>query len=224
MSGSSASRSGPPRRTAPIQWLRTRLLAGIVVTVPLFVSVAALVWMFTVVDRVTAPFYSRILGRAVPGLGVLSTAVALVLVGMVATNVIGSRVVQRVQAYLLRIPVFRTIYAPVKELAAALSPEKDQGFKQVVLVESPRTGLALGFLTREFVLDRGRGPEAFIAAYVPSNHLYLGDVVVCPRDAAMFPALTVDEGISIALTGGMGLPDRVGPLKPADGPSQEIGS
>ena len=105
--------------------------------------------------------------------------------------------------------MFRTIYAPVKQLIAAFSPDNESGFKRVVLVEDPRRGYALGFLTREFTVDRGRGPEALLAVYVPTNHLYLGDIVICERDRAMFPDITVEEGIRIFLTGGMALPPRL---------------
>ena len=45
----------------------------------------------------------------------------------------------------------------------------------------------LGFLTREFTVDRGRGPEALLAVYVPTNHLYLGDIVICEREHAIVP-------------------------------------
>jgi uncharacterized membrane protein len=79
----------------------------------------------------------------------------------------------------------------------------------VVLVEDGRRGLVLGFLTREFTLDRGQGPEPLVAVYVPTNHLYLGDVVVVPRAMAMYPDVTVEEGIRIFLTGGMALPGRM---------------
>jgi uncharacterized membrane protein len=193
-----------------ILWLRRRFIAGFVVTVPLIVSLAALIWVFGVIDGITAPLYARILGRDVRGLGVLTTAAVVLLVGAVATNVIGKRLLQRAERYLLRVPVFKTIYGPVKQLMAAFSPDNAYGFKQVVLVEDRKRGLVIGFLTKEFVLDRGQGPEPLVAVYVPTNHLYLGDVVICPRDAVTFPEVSIDEGIRIVLTGGMALPDRVG--------------
>jgi uncharacterized membrane protein len=192
-----------------IQWLRRRFVAGIVVTVPLIVTLAALIWVFGVVDGITAPLYARILGRGVPGLGVLTTAVLVLAVGAVATNVIGKRLLQRADRYLLRVPVFKTIYAPVKQLVAAFSPDNEAGFKRVVLLEHPNRGYALGFLTREFTVDRGRGPEALVAVYVPTNHLYLGDIVICERERASFPDIPVQEGLRIFLTGGMALPPRV---------------
>src|SRR5687768_14842459 len=190
-------------------WLRRSFITGFFVAVPLIISVAALVWIFQVVDGVTEPISVRVLGRAVPGLGVLITAGIILLVGALATNVFGKRVLPRTEYYLLHVPVFKTIYAPVKQLVASFSPDNEAGFKKVVIVEDPRRGLILGFLTKEFTLDRGRGAEPVVAVYVPTNHLYLGDVFVYPREQASFPELTVEEAIRIFLTGGMALPDRL---------------
>jgi uncharacterized membrane protein len=190
-------------------WLRRRFLTGFFVTVPLFISVAALVWIFGVVDGLTTPLYDRLLGRPVPGLGMLSTVVAIMLVGVIATNVIGRRLLQRAEEILLHVPVFRTIYAPVKQLVIAFSPDNESGFKRVVLIEHATRGYTIGFLTKEFSVDRGNGPEALIAVYVPTNHLYLGDIIICERGRALFPDISVEEGIRIFLTGGMALPPTV---------------
>jgi uncharacterized membrane protein len=191
-----------------MQWLRRSFIAGFFVTVPLFITVAAFVWIFRIVDGLTEPLYEQLLGRHIPGLGIVTTAVGVLVVGAVATNVIGKRVLQRAESYLLRVPVFRTIYAPVKQLVVAFSPDNEFGFKRVVMLED-KQGFALGFLTKEFTVDRGTGPEALVAVYVPTNHLYLGDIVICERDRTTFPDITVEEGIRIFLTGGMALPSRV---------------
>jgi uncharacterized membrane protein len=197
------------------QWLRRSFIAGFFVTVPLFITVAAFIWLFGIVDGLTSPMYERLLGRQVPGLGIVTTAVGVLIVGAVATNVIGKRILQRAGSYLLRVPVFRTIYAPVKQLVVAFSPDNESGFKRVVLVHG-RDSYSLGFLTKEFTVDRGAGPEAMLAVYVPTNHLYLGDIVICERARASFPDITVEEGLRIFLTGGMALPPRVGGARDAD--------
>ncbi len=189
-----------------MSWIRRSFITGFFVTVPLIISVAALVWIFQVVDGFTEPISQRLIGRAVPGLGVLITGGMILVVGALATNMIGKRVLQRTEYYLLHVPVFKTIYAPVRQLVAAFSPDNEAGFKRVVIVEDPRRGMILGFLTKEFTLDRGRGSEAVVAVYVPTNHLYLGDVFVYPRSQASYPELTVEDGIRIFLTGGMALP------------------
>ena len=102
-------------------------------------------------------------------------------------------------------PVFRTIYAPVKQLVVAFSPDNEYGFKRVVLVDDASRGLILGFLTKEFTVERAGTIEPMVAVYVPTNHLYLGDVLICHRDKASYPDITVEQGIRIFLTGGMAL-------------------
>ena len=196
-----------------MQWLRRSFIAGFFVTVPLFVSVAAFVWLAGVVDDLTGPFYRFVLGvdRVPWGLGILTTAGVILAVGAITTNVLGKRLLQRTEYYLLKVPVFRTIYAPVKQLIVAFSPDNEFGFKRVVMIEGTN-GYSLGFLTKEFTVDRGTGPEDVVAVYVPTNHLYLGDVVVCDRARALFPDITVEEGIRVFLTGGMALPSRLGNL------------
>jgi uncharacterized membrane protein len=190
-------------------WLRRTFLAGFFVTVPLVISVAALVWIFGIIDGFTAPVAARVLGRRLPGLGVLITLLVILTVGAVATNVIGRRLLSRAERWLTMIPVFRTIYAPVKQLVVAFSPDNEYGFKRVVMVEDPNRGWVMGFLTKEFTVVRAGAPETMIAVYVPTNHLYLGDVVMYLRSRALFPDLSVEEGIRIFLTGGMSLPGRI---------------
>jgi uncharacterized membrane protein len=192
-----------------MQWLRRSFIAGFFVTVPLVISVAALVWIFGIIDGFTAPLARRALGRNIPGLGLLVTLLVVLIVGAIATNVIGKRLLTRGESWLMRVPVFRTIYAPVRQLVAAFSPDNEYGFKRVVMVEDPRRGVVMGFLTKEFTVDRGRGPEPMAAVYVPTNHLYLGDILVQPRSSVFFPDISVEEGIRTFLTGGMSLPDRI---------------
>jgi len=191
-----------------LQWLRRSFIAGFFVTVPLVVSVVAIVWAFRFADRVTGTVGERLFGAPWPGLGLLVTAAAILAVGALATNMIGRRVLAQSEHLLQRVPLFRTIYAPVKQLISAFSPDNEFGFKRMVLVEQAG-GSVLGFLTKEFTVDRGRGLETLLAVYVPTNHLYLGDILVCSPDRASFPELTVEEGVRIFLTGGTGMPDQM---------------
>lgn len=192
-----------------IQWLRRSFITGFFVAVPLVVSVAAIVWMFRVVDGLTSGLYERWLGPHPAGLGFVTTAATVLAIGALATNVIGRRVLGRGEQLLMHVPVFRTVYAPVKQLILAFSPDNESGFKRVVLVHVEGRGLVLGFLTKEFSVDLGQGPETMMAVYVPTNHLYLGDVMVCRRTQVSFPNMSVEQGIRVFLTGGMGLPEAI---------------
>jgi uncharacterized membrane protein len=190
-------------------WLRRRFITGLVVTVPLIISVAALVWIFQSIDGITEPLVTNWIGRPVPGLGIAITTLLVLATGVIATNMVGKRVLQRAESWLLHVPLFKTVYAPVKQLVAAFSPDNEYGFKRVVLVQTAGRGYVLGFLTREFTLRRQDRVDALVAVYVPTNHLYLGDVLVCSRDEVVFPDLTVEDGVRIFLTGGMAVPVEV---------------
>ncbi len=199
-----------------IAGLRRSFVTGFFVTVPLVISVVTLYKIFDVVDGVMAPVYDRLLGRHVPGLGLLTTMLLVLLAGVLARNVIGRRLMRQAEHYLMLVPVFRTIYAPVKQLILAFSPDNESGFKRVVLIRDSARGSLLGFLTREFTVPTtdGSPAERLAAIYIPTNHLYLGDVVVVPLADLRYPALTVEQGIRVFLTGGMALPDSV-PMRPA---------
>lgn len=192
-----------------IGWLRRSFITGFFVVVPLFISVAAFIWLFNIVDGATTPLYDRAIGRRIPGLGVATTAAVVLVVGAFARNVIGRRILQILEQALLRIPLFGKIYSPVKQLVTAFNPDSESGFKRVVMIEDANRGIVLGFLTREFTADRGRGPEDLLAVFVPTNHLYLGDIIICERARAAFPDISVEDGIRIFLTGGMALPPKV---------------
>lgn len=191
------------------QWLRRSFVTGFFVTVPLAVSIVAIVWVFRFVDRLMSGLDAALIGWHIPGLGIISTALIILIVGVVATNVLGRRVVARTEAMLMQVPVFRTIYAPVKQLIEAFSPENEFGFKHMVLVADDAGAGVLGFLTREFSVDRGRGPERLYAVYVPTNHLYIGAVIVYPADRVALLDMSVEDGVRVFLTGGMGLPAAI---------------
>ncbi len=198
--------------------LRRWFVAGFFVTVPLVLSVAALVWLFGLADALTSPLVERLFGRRVPGLGIAVTGAGVLLVGLFTANVLGRRLLERAEYYLLLVPLFRSVYAPIKQLVWAFNPQNASGFKRVVLVDEPR-GMVLGFLTRELTVSDAAGvPEEWVAVYVPTNHLYLGDLVLYRRERVRYPAITVEEGLRIVLTGGMALPGAVdaGPLASHD--------
>jgi uncharacterized membrane protein len=189
-----------------VQWLRRTLVTGFFVTVPLAVSVIALVWTFRWVDRMSRGVSERMFGSSLPGLGIAVGVALLLVVGALARNIMGRRLLAKGEELLMHVPFFSTVYGPVKQLLAAFSPDNEYGFKHVVLVQDPSRGTVLGFLTKEFDLNEG---QEMAAVYVPTNHLYLGDIVICRRDQLTFPDLTVEQGIRIFLTGGMALPGNV---------------
>ena len=118
---------------------------------------------------------------------------------------------QRSEHWLLQVPVFRTIYAPVKQLVVGvLARQRDRVQARGAGRADPARGCVLGFLTREFTLDRGAGAGA-AGGGVRADQPPLSGRRAHLRAASerRFPDITVEEGIRIFLTGGMALPATV---------------
>jgi uncharacterized membrane protein len=197
--------SGPVRN-----WLKVRFITGFFFTVPVFLT-AWLLWIFwSRIDDVFAPIYDRILGRPVPGLGFLTAVTIILLMGTIARNVVGRRVLAWGDTLLLRVPIYRRLYPSVKMLIDSFSPERRSAFRAVVLAQHPRVGeYAFGFVTSQVLLDTPDGKRDMVTVFIPSNNLYLGDVVVLPQDDVIPTGLTVEEGIRIILSAGGATPGRL---------------
>jgi uncharacterized membrane protein len=191
-------------------WLKGRLITGFFVTVPAVLT-AWILWLFwNGIDDVFKPMYQALFGRPVPGLGFLTAVVIILLMGIIARNVVGRRVLGWMEAVLLRVPLFGRLYPSVKTLVEAFSPERRSSFKAVVLVQHPREGgYAFGFVTSELVLDTPTGKVQMVTTFVPTNNLYLGDVVMVPREDIIPTGLSVEEGIRIILSAGTASPPRL---------------
>jgi uncharacterized membrane protein len=136
--------------------------------------------------------------------------VIILLMGIVARNVVGRRVLGWAEIVMLRVPLFGRLYPSVKTLVEAFSPERRSSFKAVVLVQHPREGgYAFGFVTAELVLDTPTGKIEMVTTFVPTNNLYLGDVVMVPREDIIPTGLSVEEGIRIILSAGTATPPRL---------------
>jgi len=187
------------------------VVAGLVVVLPLLVSVQVLVLVARLIEGKMGPLLEWLLGQSIPGLGFASALALVTIVGLVATTVVGSRLLHQGANFMARIPLLKTIYVPVRQLVTAFSPDNESGFKRVVLVPCVgTTGFAVGFLTREFQVQReGGGWEAFASVYVPTNHLYLGAILCFPQSDLRVSDLSVEEAVRIALTGGTAIPDTI---------------
>ena len=191
-------------------WLKVRLIAGFFVTVPA-VATGWLLWVFWAkIDDIFAPMYHRIFGRPVPGLGFLTAVAVMLLMGIIARNVAGRRVLAFGDNMLHKVPVFRLLYPSVKMLIDSFSPERRNSFKAVVLVRHPREGAyAFAFVTSQLLLEAPGGKGEMLTVFIPSNNLYLGDIVLVPAEDVVPTGLTVEEGIRIILSAGTATPTRL---------------
>ncbi|MGE5753443.1 MAG: DUF502 domain-containing protein [Deltaproteobacteria bacterium] len=192
--------------------LKKSFLTGVFVIGPLVLSVAILIWFFEKVDDLFSPVIDGILrvtvpGSAhIPGTGILAGLVIILLVGLFARNVIGKRVLEAQNNLFFNDTATTEIYTTLKQLTNAFSPDSTRSFKEVLLVEYPKeNSYALGFRT-ETVEKEGR---RLVVVCVPTNNLYLGEVLFIPEEKAQRLDLTVEQAVRILVSGGIASPKEV---------------
>lgn len=189
------------------QRIRNYFITGLLVTGPIVVTYLTVTWLFSVIDGLMEPLWSKYFEMHVPGLGFITTILVILFAGFLTTNVIGKRILEKVESVLLKIPISRSIYGTTKQLMEAFSPTSRTSFKQVVLIKHQEDeGYSIGFLTRELTVD---GID-MIAAYIPTNHVYFGNIVLVKRESIVFTDMTVEEGLRAILTAGTALPGNIG--------------
>lgn len=193
--------------------LRRYFISGFFTLIPIGLSVLV-VWTFvSAVDRTLAPVLDAALGFRVPGLGLIAAALLILGAGVLTSHVVGERMLVLAEDLLARIPVFKWVYGTIKQMTEAFSPANKASFKSVVMVEFPRPGVySLGFLTGEMLLDLPGGEQKkLMSVYIPTNHVYVGDVIFVPSDRVIPSPLSVQQGIQVVLSAGAVFPERAGP-------------
>jgi uncharacterized membrane protein len=190
--------------------VKRTFFTGLVVVVPILITAFALYWLFNLLDGFLNPIIPQILGRQIPGLGLLTEIVIIFLVGVVATNVLGSRILNWFQDLLMRAPVVKNIYPTIKQLVEAFHPSSGSSFKKVVLVEYPKMGtFAVGFLTSEVSVEGDPRNQRLYSVYLPTNNLYLGNVALFKEEDLIITDFTIEEGLKIVLSGGTAFPPTI---------------
>ena len=190
--------------------LRKLFVAGLVVLVPIVLTANALIWLFRFVDGLAGPFWESVLGRAVPGIGVATTVVIVFLAGLLFSFGPLKRLLDGLEQILDAVPLVGLVYGTTRKVLSGLGgPGSENAFQRFVLARLPgRT--TPGFLTGTFVLRRKDGSEHEVCTvYVPTNHLYVGDVVVLPHADVIETDLSVEDGVSLMLSAGASVPPRI---------------
>jgi uncharacterized membrane protein len=189
--------------------VKKSFLTGILILVPLVVSVTLILWFFVKVDDLFSPVLDGVVRTLfpgtdhVPGTGILAGLVIILLLGTLARNVVGKRLLDDLDRLIQRIPGYRMVYTTIKQLTNAFSPENTQSFKEVLLVEYPIEGsYALGFRT----MTVEEGDRRLVVVYIPTNHLYLGEVLFIPEEKAVRLEMSIEQAVRLLMSGGIAAP------------------
>jgi uncharacterized membrane protein len=207
--------------------LRRYLMAGLLVWVPLGVTVLIVKFLVDLMDRslLLLPHAYRpeaLVGVKVPGLGVVLTFVIVFATGIVVANIFGRQLVRIWEAFLAHIPLVRSIYAGVKQVMETLFSSGGQSFRKVVLVEYPRREMwTLGFLTGDCAGEvEDRTGRSLVSVFVPTTpNPTSGYFLMVPREDVTELAMSVDAGLKLIISAGVVLPDDNGEAKPIASPA-----
>jgi len=189
--------------------LRNLFIAGLLVLVPIVATLWILRFVFGFLDAMSQPLLRLYIGWEIPGAGLVLTAAIILLLGYLSSHFAGRRIMEIIEAQIARIPMVRSVYSTTRQVVRGLSTSEGTNFNRTVMVR--REGaLMLGFVTGELVLSRDGKDIAMTSVFVPTNHIYLGDVYVVPRADVLEVDLSLEQGISAVLSCGGSLPDRIG--------------
>ncbi|XP_057764496.1 protein LIKE COV 1-like isoform X1 [Salvia miltiorrhiza] len=177
-------------------WASKKFMTGCVILLPIAITFYVTWWFIHFVDGFFSPIYAQ-LGIDIFGLGFVTSITFIFLVGVFMSSWLGASVLSLGEWFIKRMPFIRHIYNASKQISAAISPDQNtRAFKEVAIIRHPRIGeYAFGFITSSLTLQSYSGEEELCCVYVPTNHLYIGDMFLVNAKDVIRPNLSVREGI-----------------------------
>jgi uncharacterized membrane protein len=195
--------------------LRRYLVAGLLVWVPLGVTLLIVTFLVDLIDQtllllpeIVQP--EHLLGFRIPGLGVVLTAIIVLVTGMIVTNLFGMQLYTIGERILQRIPLVRSIYAAVKQVTESMF-SSGKSFRKVVLVEYPRHGMwSLAFQTGSGAEEiRNKTGRDIANVFIPTTpNPTSGFFLMVPQEDVIELDMSVDDGLKLLLSVGVVVPEH----------------
>lgn len=194
--------------------LRRYLVAGILVWLPLGVTIVIVRFLIGLMDKTLVVIPRQYhpeewLGIGIPGLGVILTVILLLVTGVLTANIVGRSFLKGWESLLDRIPVARSIYSAAKNFAEIVFSDSGNAFSKVLLVEYPRKGIyTITFQTASEIGEiQARTGEDVVACFVPTTpNPTSGFIIVVPKKATIELDMEVDEAVKLVMSLGVVVP------------------
>ncbi len=206
--------------------VRKWLLAGLLVMVPLGITIWVLEWIIATLDQTLLILPGswhpdKLIGFHIPGFGVLLALFTLLLIGAIASNFFGKKLVSWWDLLLNRIPIVRSIYSSVKQVSDTLFSENGNAFRKALLVQWPREGVwTIGFQTGTPGGDVANHLQGdYLSVYVPTTPNPTGGYfVMLKREHCIELKMSVDEALTYVISMGVVVPGSAAPTRPDSPP------
>ncbi len=191
--------------------VRRYLLAGLVVWLPILATFVILRFIVDLLDQTisllpVAYQPEQLFGMRLPGFGVILSLVLLLVTGLIATNILGQRLVIWSEALLDKIPLVRTIYNGSKQMIQTVLATNSQAFRKVLLVEYPRQGVwSIAFQTGVAdALMAKHMTEEMLSIFIPTTpNPTSGFLMMVPKSSVIELSMTIDEALKFIISLGM---------------------
>jgi len=193
-----------------VKTIRRVFLTGLLVMLPALVTIYILNLTFRAFDALLGGLFRLYLGQTIPGLGFLVTMALIFLVGLLATNVFGHRLVRMVEGWFAKIPFVRPIYVATRQIIDAFSLQRRNVFESVAIIEYPRKGIySIGFVTGKTLGEvREKTAHEMLAVFVPTTpNPTTGFLLLVPREEVVFLSMTVEEALKLIISAGVVTPE-----------------
>jgi uncharacterized membrane protein len=205
VSGSGGKRIMMRKLLCPVYFvfrhLRNKLILGVLLLVPLIASCLILVWAFNWVDNILQPVIVSYWGKTYPGIGVGIVLVFAYLTGLLASSLLGKRIIELGENLLQKIPIFKYIYRGIKQIIISFTEPRKNGFMQVVFIEYPRKGIhSVGFLTNELHTEN---EETLYTVFIPTSpNPTSGYLEVVREQELIRSTMSVEDALKVVVSAG----------------------
>lgn len=188
--------------------VRKYLLTGVLVLVPFVVTLYIMYAIFQITDGLLGVAVSKAIGYRIPGVGLILTALICVSVGMIAQNYFGRRLIAGIDASLEQIPVVRSLYNGIKQVADVIIQNNRGEFKRVVLLEYPKDNCwVLGFVTADFVLPvktENFDDSDTVTVFVPTTpNPTSGFLLIISKARTIDTHMDIEDAMKVVISGGL---------------------
>jgi len=195
--------------------LRNYFVTGLLLSIPLLITVWVLLWLFHTIDGVLKDPIRWIFGEYYDGLGFAAILLMILIVGIIGNRVFGKSLIGFLEFQFSKIPVIRELYNGVKQILESFTPQESGKFIEVVFIEFPRKGtFTPGLVTNVAVDSSGK---RILSVYVPTApNPTSGFLQILPEDQIVRTSMTVDECMKMVISAGKFSHTDVGGLKLKD--------
>jgi uncharacterized membrane protein len=177
--------------------LRDYFLRGLLIFVPGALTIFAVIWAFTMLDGL----FRSILGVKIPGLGVVITIALITVIGILASNLVGKKIIDWFERILAKLPLMKLLYSASKDMIEAFAGEK-KSFDKPVLVELVVGGpMAMGFITKKSLGFLGLTDH--VAVYLPQSYNFAGSVLIFPTKQIRPLDIGSSDAMAFIVSGGV---------------------